>query len=241
MNQQRYSNIELLRIVAMLMVIWGHYYLKGGFPDDSSMSASKLLMQFLGSWSKIAVDIFVIISGYFLVTQKFRWNKLVKFSCCTYFWSLATLGAALILLNLDVSKSMIMKAVNPLIPLNWFARAYLILYIIFPLLNKLIIYVSKKKLAIIIGVLTIVFYIVPTIRGVALGGYLNSLFMFSNMYFIGAYLRLYGNKQLENTIELVGGTSTLAFYASILVFDYMGRYDSYYVDKNQVMIFAFVG
>lgn len=53
----------------MVMVVLGHYYVKGGFPDDSLMTTSKLVMQFLGSWSKIAVDIFVIISGYFLVTH----------------------------------------------------------------------------------------------------------------------------------------------------------------------------
>lgn len=68
-NTMRSSNIELLRIIAMFMVVLGHYYVKGGFPDDSLMITSKLVMQFLGSWSKIAVDVFVIISGYFLVTQ----------------------------------------------------------------------------------------------------------------------------------------------------------------------------
>ena len=90
-NAIRSSNIELLRIIAMFMVVLGHYYVKGGFPDDSLMTTSKLVMQFLGSWSKIAVDIFVIISGYFLVTQKFRWKKICKFFGCTYFWILATL------------------------------------------------------------------------------------------------------------------------------------------------------
>lgn len=34
-NAIRSSNIELLRIVAMFMVVLGHYYVKGGFPDDS--------------------------------------------------------------------------------------------------------------------------------------------------------------------------------------------------------------
>ena len=114
----RSSNIELLRIIAMFMVVLGHYYVKGGFPDDSLMNASKLVMQFLGSWSKIAVDIFVIISGYFLVTQKFRWRKLWKFFGCTYFWSLATLCFVLFILNQNVEKSLIMKAVNPITPLK---------------------------------------------------------------------------------------------------------------------------
>lgn len=98
-NAMRSSNIELLRIIAMFMVVLGHYYVKGGFPDDSLMTTSKLVMQFLGSWSKIAVDIFVIISGYFLVTQKFRWKKIWKFFGCTYFWSLATLCFVLFVLN----------------------------------------------------------------------------------------------------------------------------------------------
>ena len=241
MYNQRTSNIELLRIIAMLMVVLGHYYLKGGFPDDSLMNPSKLLLQFFGAWSKIAVDIFVIISGYFLVTQEFRWRKLVKFFSCTYFWSLGTLAFALFILNLDVSKSVVVKALNPFTPLNWFARAYLILYIIFPALNKLINRISKRKLAVIISIMTTIFYIVPTIKGISLGGYLNSLFMFTDMYFIGAYIRLYINQEFERTIEFMGGTSAAIFFLAILIFDYLGRYDSYYINKEHIMKFAFVG
>lgn len=204
-NTMRSSNIELLRIIAMFMVVLGHYYVKGGFPDDSLMNASKLVMQFLGSWSKIAVDIFVIISGYFLVTQKFRWKKLLKFFGCTYFWSLATLCFVLFVLNQNVEKSLIMKAVNPITPLNWFARAYLVLYIAFPLINKMIERISKTQLGVIIAIFTTAFYVIPNIRGLSLGGYLNSFFMFADMYCIGAYLRLYSNDKFERTIEFVGG------------------------------------
>lgn len=204
-NMMRLSNIELLRIIAMFMVVLGHYYVKSGFPDDSLMTTSKLVMQFLGSWSKIAVDIFVIISGYFLVTQKFRWKKICKFFGCTYFWSLATLCFVLFVLNQNVEKSLIMKAVNPITPLNWFARAYLVLYIAFPLINKMIERISKTQLGVIIAIFTTAFYVIPSIRGLSLGGYLNSFFMFTDMYCIGAYLRLYSNDKFEKTIEFVGG------------------------------------
>lgn len=240
-NIIRSSNIEFLRIIAMFMVLFGHYYLKGGFPDDSLMNASKLVMQFLGSWSKIAVDIFVIISGYFLVTQKFRWRKLWKFFGCTYFWSLTTLGFVLFVLNNNVEKSLIMKAVNPITPLNWFARAYLVLYLAFPLLNKMIERISKTQLAVIIAIFTTAFYIIPSIRGLSLGGYLNSFFMFADMYCIGAYLRLYSNDKFERTIEFVGVISAVIFYAIILVSDYLGGSDPYYADKHNVMYHAFVG
>lgn len=43
-NTIRSSNIELLRIIAMFMVVLGHYYVKGGFPDDSLITTSKLFM-----------------------------------------------------------------------------------------------------------------------------------------------------------------------------------------------------
>lgn len=204
-NTIRSSNIELLRVIAMFMVVLGHYYVKSGFPDDSLIITSKLVMQFLGSWSKIAVDIFVIISGYFLVTQKFRWEKIWKFFGCTYFWSLATLCFVLLVLNQNVEKSLIMKAVNPITPLNWFARAYLVLYIAFPLINKMIERISKTQLGVIIAIFTTAFYVTPSIRGLSLGGYLNSFFMFADMYCIGAYLRLYSNDKIERTIEFMGG------------------------------------
>lgn len=240
-NMMRSSNIELLRIIAMFMVVLGHYYVKGGFPDDSLMNASKLVMQFLGSWSKIAVDIFVIISGYFLVTQKFRWKKIWKFFGCTYFWSLATLCFVLFVLNQNVEKSLIMKAVNPITPLNWFARAYLVLYIAFPFINKMIERISKMQLAVVIAIFTTAFYVIPSIRGLSLGGYLNSFFMFADMYCIGAYLRLYSNDKIERTIESTGGMSAVIFYAIILVSDYLGAFDPYYTEKNNVMYHAFVG
>lgn len=240
-NTMRSSNIELLRIIAMFMVVLGHYYVKGGFPDDSLMTTSKLVMQFLGSWSKIAVDIFVIISGYFLVTQKFRWKKIWKFFGCTYFWSLATLCFVLFVLNQNVEKSLIMKAVNPITPLNWFARAYLVLYIAFPLINKMIERISKTQLGVIIAIFTTAFYVIPSIRGLSLGGYLNSFFMFADMYCIGAYLRLYSNDKFERTIKFVGGISAVVFYAIILVSDYLGGSDPYYTDKHNVMYHAFVG
>ena len=76
---KRLSNIELLRIVAMLMVILGHYYVHGGIPEEAGLGVTKTVFQFLGSGSKIAVNIFVIISGYFLVTQKFNWMKVIRF------------------------------------------------------------------------------------------------------------------------------------------------------------------
>ena len=88
---QRQSNIELLRVISMFMVLLGHYYVLSYFDSGNTISFNLLGMQFLGAWSKVAVDIFVIITGYFLVNQIFRWNKVLKLLSCTYFWGIIIL------------------------------------------------------------------------------------------------------------------------------------------------------
>ena len=213
------SNIELLRIISIFMVILSHYYCHSFFPDDNIIILNELIMLFLGSGGKIAVNVFVIISGYFLVTQKFRFGKLFKFFSCTYFWSIAILIFSIVLFGLsNVSQSLLIKAINPLTPLNWFARAYLHLYLIFPLLNRLIYKYSKKTLVYVIGILTVVFFVIPTIRNIALGGYFNFLLIFTDLYFIGAYLRLYTSKNLEKYLLCVGIIGFITMYSSILYF-----------------------
>ena len=62
----RISNIEMLRIVCMVMIILFHYYLYGAFSKEMDVTASYVVMQLLSSGSKIGVDVFVVITGYFL-------------------------------------------------------------------------------------------------------------------------------------------------------------------------------
>ena len=238
----RFSNIELLRIISMLMVILSHYYCHGNFPEDSFLSANKIVMQLLSCGGKIAVDIFVIISGYFLVTQKFSCLKLSKFLSTTYFWSLSVLIFSISLFGIEsLRPDLIQKSLIPITPISWFARAYLHLYLIFPLLNKLIYRLEKKKLLLIISSLLIVFFVVPTIKNVALGGYGNSLFMFSCLYFIGAYLRLYTNDRIEKNLLYIGILGLSIIWSSVIIFDYLGLNDTYYTVKANIISFPSSG
>ena len=68
----KYITLPLLRVISMLMVVLGHYYVLSYFGNIDTVSFNLGGMQFLGAWSKVAVDIFVIITVYFLVNQTFR-------------------------------------------------------------------------------------------------------------------------------------------------------------------------
>ena len=67
-KNHRSSNIELLRIIAMIMIIAHHVSVHSGFVYPGEIiSFNRLWIQFIQLGGKIGVNIFVLISGYFLV------------------------------------------------------------------------------------------------------------------------------------------------------------------------------
>lgn len=218
---QRQSNIELLRVISMFWVLLGHYYVLSEYSTVDTISFNLIGMQLLGAWSKVAVDIFVIITGYFLVNQNFRWSKILKLLSCTYFWGIVVLIFALCL-GISVKTDYIYKSLFPLTLLNWFARSYLLLYLSIPLFNKLIAKVNQIQLGLIIIGLTTLFYIVPTLISTFIsgGGYLTSYFTFGTMYMIGAYIQIYGDSKLDKKSIYAGIASSLLIIGSIIWNDY---------------------
>ena len=63
-NNKRQSNIELLRILAMILIIAHHFALFGAFGfSETAVSINKLWIQFIQIGGKIGVNIFILISG----------------------------------------------------------------------------------------------------------------------------------------------------------------------------------
>ena len=68
-HKKRMANIELLRILAMMMVVSLHFLAKGELLPSLTgpLNGQGYLAWFLESFSIMAVDVYVLISGYFLV------------------------------------------------------------------------------------------------------------------------------------------------------------------------------
>ena len=82
----RKSNIELLRIVLIIMVIAHHYVVNSGikaFFTPAKMSAKMIGIEIFGCGGKIAIDGFIIITGFFMCKQSvtlLKWcNLFVKY------------------------------------------------------------------------------------------------------------------------------------------------------------------
>lgn len=63
-KEARLSNIELLRIIAMIMIVFHHYATHGGAYWNVYDGANEWISTVMISFGKIGVDIFMIICGY---------------------------------------------------------------------------------------------------------------------------------------------------------------------------------
>ena len=89
--KKRIVSIELLRMLAMMMVVMLHYLDKGNVLPalTDEMGLNGYVAWGLESLSIVAVNVYMLISGYFLVESGFKPGRLVELLChFILFWCL---------------------------------------------------------------------------------------------------------------------------------------------------------
>ena len=197
----RQASFEILRIVAMLMVLMCHYLDKGWLlkPTTDVLAPQDRIMWVLESIGLCSVNIYVLIGSYFLVDKKFHFSRLAKLWLEVFFYSLLF---ALVFFALgQVTSSEVFSLYNILFYIfpassghYWFATAYLMLLLFSPLLNKAVHALSKKQLGSIIWALIILFSIIPSVCPFQMANddLGLSVIWFVVVYLIAAYIKLYG-------------------------------------------------
>ena len=191
-DTQRKSNIELLRIIAMLMIIAHHIAVHSGFgfPTDS-VSVNRLWIQFIQMGGKIGVDIFVLISGYFSVmNHSVKTSKVLKLWLQIFTYS----AGAFFVFTLYSPQSFAIKTlIKSVLPITfsrwWFASAYFVLYLVSPYINKLLNAFDKKEYQRFLVLLFVVWCVIPTLVDVSWQS--NSILWFIFLYALAGYVRIY--------------------------------------------------
>lgn len=136
----RSSNLELLRIVSMLLVLVLHSF--WGYTHGSG------LLQALDFYRECvaicAVNVFLIISGYFGIKWKFK--SLFNLLFQLFFYAFAVYGVAALLGVIEFSVRGFISNITCLYTHWGFITYYLLLYLCSPLLNAFVEKVSKKQL-----------------------------------------------------------------------------------------------
>lgn len=195
---KRNSSLDLLRIMCAIMVVCNHMLSWTGIMGELNkpMTPIWIAENILFVLVLPAVNCFVLISGYFLCTSKFRLKKLVSVWGQALVYSVVFYLLAC-LINKDASFSLLAFLKSFLVVIlrrYWFVTAYVLLYIFSPFLNCAIQAMNKRTHAWCCVVLLLVFSFMANLvyiqdfSGVD-GGY--SFVWFCVLYIIAAYIRLY--------------------------------------------------
>jgi len=213
-SNQRQSNFELLRIIAMLFIVFHHLGIHADYTAATIASWKNIFITFYISLGKIGVNLFVFISGYFLINSKFNWKKLLKLELQILFYSL---GIYAIFVLCGAEKFDAFKLVRCFFPVlfeeYWFMTTYVITYLLSPLLNY-----SIKKLsanALLIVTLLLVLIQVP-ISAIVTIKYLSHVLWFATIYMMAAYLRLHYDHFKSNPFWILAALCTYSTITIVL-------------------------
>lgn len=149
-----------------------------------------IFVDFFAIGGKLGVDLFVLISGYFLVNSVTTLKKFLKIVGQVWIYSVSILLFFLFIcpVRLEISNHEIFHYFFPILySVNWFATTYVCLLMITPVLNILLKKLTKRQLEIFLLSFLLFQSLLPTILQTSYQ--LNELGWFIVLYFIAAYLR----------------------------------------------------
>lgn len=200
MERKRQANFEILRVLAMAMIVAMHYMLKGGIAvpmsEDGSMvnHASWLIEAFC----IVAANCYVLIGGYFLIEVQWKLKKLIALAAQVLFYSMLIPVVCILFGIGNVAEWSVYEWIFAVLPLQmdhyWFATSYVLLFMLVPVLAPGIRQLSQKQLQITISVLLFYYCVIKSISPILLStdNYGYDLGWFICLFLIAAYIRLYG-------------------------------------------------
>ena len=171
----RQANLELLRCIAMMMVIVLHYLGKGGLLvslEEAALCPAGLLAWLLESFCIVAVNVYMLISGYFLSVSSFRPSRLIQLWLQVWSYSIAIglLGALTGVIEETAFDTHFLLTL--LFPISmdhyWFLTAYFFLYLLLPFLGTAVRHMTKRQLQIAALLLLFAFSVQKSILPVRL-------------------------------------------------------------------------
>lgn len=197
-SQTRQSNIELLRIVAMFLVLVlhsGFSTIKGPTTREVHSLFLQPLTRFLfESFSIACVDIFVLISGWFGIRPTKK--RLLNFMFISFYFIIGVYLVMVVCGNISISLKGIASCFLFIQDYDyWFVRTYLLLFLMSPILNAFVESADKSTFRnVLIG-----FFLFQTIYAwgfVAVnafaGGY--STISFMGLYLLARYVKIHKPK-----------------------------------------------
>lgn len=247
---QRKSNIELLRILSMMFIVFHHFFYNNiTFDYMDALTINQFGGEILYSLGKIGVNIFIIITGYFLINSKFKIKKAITiwFEVIFYSWIILIVYTAINGME-SIEIKDILRSIFPVTYNHyWFITVYIIIYFLSDYINLLLKSISRKQYILLLSLLLIIWCVLPSILMIwdkFIPSYSYTEIGFSNldwlvlMYMIGAFIRIHPIKIFENNkkIKIVLIIFSLLGILSIYILNKLNINPTYFISPiNQII------
>ena len=237
--KKRDSNLELFRIITMLLIVAHHYVVNSGLTAAdgpiyaSPMSGRSLFLLLFGAWGKIGINCFVMITGYFMCKSQITAKKFAKLVCEFMFYRWVFYLIFLISGYAPFSIKTLVKVVIPITQINQnFTGCFVVFWLFIPFLNLLLKHTNERQHIRLILLSSFLYIILGTVRQVTM----NYVSWFIVLYFISSYFRLYPKKIFSNTKlwGILAFCSVMIAAISVVASAWLGRR----IHRN--MAYAFV-
>jgi surface polysaccharide O-acyltransferase-like enzyme len=199
--KNRDSNFELLRLVCMLYILLMHFLGHGLniVGNDGGGGGYSIIAVTLKSFFIVAVNCFVLISGYFQIKPKFS-NFIHLYLMCVFYQLIPTVFS-----GINNNYFNIKKIVFSFLPFwrsyLWFIPCYFHLCFLSPIINKLITGCNKKEylsFLVLCFILNVIynFFNPSSNRGFDI---INFIFL----YLIGRFIQLYVKNETSAKIRML--------------------------------------
>ena len=215
-KKQRNSNLELLRIFAMMAIIAHHFVVNSTVDkqyDYLNPTLNHYFLEIWGMWGKTAINSFILISGYFLCKQALTWQRYVKLLAEIIFYSL-TIKILFGIFNYDpLTLKGVYRTFSGMFYYinNGFSSSFMAFYAFVPIYNIVINNITKRQFSFFIIGLIFVMSIAQTFF---MASTMNEPVWYMTLYFLAAYLRIYPNRYTES-LSLSAGVFVLSVITAI--------------------------
>lgn len=206
-QDERNYGVDLLRIVAMLMVVLLHVWGPGGILFEVKSGTAHYQAAWLLEIAVFcAINCYGLISGYVGITSRYKYSNFVAL------WLQVTCYNVLITLYYYLTQPNVVpfsSVVTAFFPVSnstfWYFTAYAGLFVLMPVLNRAVNSMTKNQLKGVVIALFVGLCVLPCIfnKDIFLTGWGYSFLWLAYLYITGAYIKKYGFFQNKTWIAVL--------------------------------------